>query len=288
MALPRVSTFMFTASAAVMLSVFWPSDAAWALRVPRPLATDDRIFTVMYSQNEVYKFVGHYGFQSSIELAPDETIATISIGDSTAWSVSPSGSRIFLKPTEQNALTNMTVVTDKRVYHFELHPKESDDIRSKDMMFVLRFQYPDTEAASVSGVTDPVPNVDDLDDPSKYNFNYSLTGSDEIAPIRAFDDGQFTYFQFRNKNAEVPAFFLVDREGNESLINFRTRGDFIVVERVGSRFTLRSGSEVTCVYNDARPFSKPLQKSGKPAASAAPSGGSTGGPAGASLSPVGR
>ena len=32
----------------------------------------------------------------------------------------------------------------------------------------------------------------------KYNFNYTFSGPDEIAPVKVFDDGEFTYFEFRN------------------------------------------------------------------------------------------
>lgn len=252
----------FIAACVVMLLTFIAAPEAHALRVPRPLATDGRIQTVMYSPNEVYKFTGHYGYQSSIELAPDETISTISVGDSLAWSVSPSGSRIFLKPVEQDALTNMTVITDKRVYHFELHPKESEEIDAKDMVFVLRFQYPEDEGGlTTAGFRDAAPNPEDPDERKKYNFNYTLSGSDVVAPLRVFDDGQFTYFEFRDKNGELPAFFAVDPVGDESLINFRTRGNYIVVERVASVFTLRSGGNVVCVFNESLPLKKKAEKS---------------------------
>jgi type IV secretion system protein VirB9 len=112
-----------------------------ALQTSRAIATDSRIRTVRYSPNEVYQFIGHYGYQSAIELEVDETIQTVSIGDSTAWMVNPSDNRLFLKPVDQNALTNMTVITDKRSYLFELHAEETQDIRDKEMVFVMRFKY---------------------------------------------------------------------------------------------------------------------------------------------------
>ncbi|MFM9889372.1 MAG: P-type conjugative transfer protein VirB9 [Rickettsiales bacterium] len=225
---------------------------ALALQTPRPIATDSRIRTVRYSPNEVYQFIGHYSYQSTIEFAEDEKIQTVSIGDSVAWLVNPSGNRLFLKPIEQNALTNMTVITDKRSYLFELHAEETKDIRDKDLIFSLRFIYPDDNAGIDFSQFEPLPDVDK--NPEKYNFNYSVRGSNVIEPIRIFDDGEFTYFEMRDKNAEVPAFFNVDGGGNEQLINFRKRGNYIVVERVSSRFTLRRGAEILCVYNERVPF----------------------------------
>lgn len=175
------------------------------------------------------------------------------MGDSTAWMINPSGNLIFLKPIEQDATTNMTIITNKRSYLFELHARDTDDIGDKDMVFIMRFIYQDDGDVQALGIgNDSVPDVDIYENPHKYNFKYSISGPEVIAPIRIFDDGEFTYFQFRDKNAEVPAFFWVDERGNESLINYRTRGDYIVVERVSGRFTLRHGGDVVCVFNDGK------------------------------------
>ncbi len=226
------------------------SHQAFATIEPLPIATDPRIQTVMYSPNEVIKFTGHYGYQSSIEFAPGEEILTISMGDSLSWMVNPLGKRLFLKPIEQDALTNMTLITNKRTYLFELHSREPEGIDDPNLVFVLRFLYPGEEQMTFSGITDSVPDPLEDEHPERFNFSYTITGSDEIAPIKIFDDGEFTFFEFRDKNAEVPAFFLVDSNGDEGLINFRTRGDYIVIERVAARFTLRHGSDIVCVYNE--------------------------------------
>lgn len=235
---------------------------AHATREPRPIQIDHRVRTVIYQPDQVYKYTGHYHYQSSIEFAPDESILTISMGDSTAWMLNPSGFRLFLKPIEQDATTNMTIITNKRTYLLELHARETDDIDDKEMVFIMRFLYPNEnigggggrrgssdDTGSFSRYLDSVP--DPLSDLGKFNLNYTVAGTDIIAPIRIFDDGQFTYFQFRNKNADLPAFYMVDDQGNESLINFRTRGDYIVVERVAKKFTLRNGTLIACVFNEA-------------------------------------
>lgn len=239
---------------------------AFALREAKPIATDHRLQTVVYSENEVYKFIGHYGYQSLIELENGEEIVTISMGDSVSWQVVPSGPRIFLKPVEPDATTNMTVVTNKRTYNFELHARDTENIDDPKMVFALRFVYGRGAGIAVNNYIDSVP--DPTIEPEKYNFNYSLAGPEEISPVRIFDDGKFTYFQFRNKNAEIPAFFLVHADGSESLINFRTRGDYIVVERVGAQFTLRHGQDVLCVFNNnaslrtSGPYPRSIEKKG--------------------------
>lgn len=229
---------------------FAPS--AYATRDSRPLQVDHRVRTIVYQSDQVFKFTGHYRYQSSIEFAPDEEIKTISMGDSTSWMLNPSGHRLFLKPVDQDATTNMTLITNKRTYLFELHARETDDIDDKDMTFILRFVYPETGNDGIGGAAylDGVPAPDLENEPGKYNFRYTISGTDTIAPVRIFDDGEFTYFQFRDKNADIPAFFQVNEKGEESLINYRTRGDYIVVERVAKKFTLRHGSDIVCVFNE--------------------------------------
>jgi type IV secretion system protein VirB9 len=227
--------------------------AANATREARALPTDHRVRTIMYQPDEVYKMTGHYRYESSIEFGRDEEIKTISMGDSTAWMMNPSGNRLFLKPIEQDATTNMTLITNKHTYLFELHARETDDIDDANMVFIMRFVYPDGIDIQNGGhYLDTVPEPNLAEDPSKYNLNYTISGSEEIAPLRIFDDGEFTFFQFRDKNAEVPGFFWVDEQGNENILNYRTRGDYIVVERVVSRYTLRHGSNLVCVFNEAR------------------------------------
>lgn len=224
--------------------------SADALISPMPIATDARIKTVIYSPNEVIKFTGYYRYQSNIQFGEDETISTISLGDSVPWQLNPVGNRLFLKPIEQLAETNMTVITNKHTYFFELHADDAKNIADKNLTFELRIVYPNEDVATGGNALDHVPDLEQ-EDLSKYNFRYTISGDDNISPIRIFDDGEFTYFQFHDINGEVPAFYRVDKDGDESIINYRARGPYIVVERVEARFTLRHGKSVVCVFNEA-------------------------------------
>jgi type IV secretion system protein VirB9 len=186
--------------------------SAYAIRESRPTAVDSRIRVIVYSPDDVFKFTGYYGFQASIELAKGEEVVNISMGDTTAWQIVPSGSRIFLKPIEQDATTNMTLITNKRTYFFELYAEDAQDIRDPNMVFNVRFLYPDEEEGDSMSLRSFAREVSgpDMSHPEKYNFNYSISGHEDIAPIKVFDDGEFTYLQFRDKNAEIPAIFAVD------------------------------------------------------------------------------
>lgn len=110
-----------------------------------PITTDNRIKTYVYNENEVFLLVIHYGYQSNIEFANGEEVETISIGDSYAWKVTPVGRRLFIKPLEENIHTNMTVITNKRTYQFDVMSKLPDENIDNELVYVVRFYYPDQE-----------------------------------------------------------------------------------------------------------------------------------------------
>ena len=227
------------------------SSSALAAQFPHYLGSEKKFRSYIYNPNDVYRYVGHYTYQGFIEFEEGETIGTISMGNPSLWLFETLGNRLFLKPVgEDNSETNMTVISSKRVYHFELMAKEAKGITDKDLIFVAKFVYPDEKDKNLVAFPKSLPSDEpDMRDLSIYNFNYQYTGEPTIAPIKIFDNGEFTYFQFAKKNAEIPAIFSVDSEGFESLINFRSAGSYIIVEKVAPQFTLRNGDEIVCAYN---------------------------------------
>jgi type IV secretion system protein VirB9 len=108
-----------------------------------PLIVDSRIKTYVYNENEVYNLVVNYGYQSSVEFGNGEEVQTISMGDTYAWKITPIGRRIFIKPLEENVNTNMTVITNRRIYHFDVFSKMPDAKLDKHLVYVARFFYPE-------------------------------------------------------------------------------------------------------------------------------------------------
>lgn len=108
-----------------------------------PITTDNRIKTYVYNENEVYNLLIHYGYQSNIEFGIGEEVETISVGDSYAWKINPIGRRLFIKPMEENIHTNMTVITNKRTYQFDIMSRAADDKIDKELVYVVKFFYPD-------------------------------------------------------------------------------------------------------------------------------------------------
>jgi type IV secretion system protein VirB9 len=224
---------------------------AFSAQLPRYLGSEKKFRSYIYNPNELYRYFGHYTYQGFIEFSAGETVSTISMGNPTLWLVETLDNRIFLKPVgEDNSETNMTVLTSKRVYHFELVAKEAKGLDDKDLIFVVKFAYPDDKDKNLVEFAKTPPSDDpDMRDLSSYNFNYQYTGDKTIAPSKVFDDGVFTYFQFNAKNSEVPAIYSVDSEGFESLVNYRITENYLIVEKVAPQYSLRNGGDIVCVYN---------------------------------------
>lgn len=221
---------------------------AYAERAPSSLATDNRMKQVMYDKNQVYHIQGVYGYQTSIEFAEDESIKAVSLGDTIAWQVIPVGNRVFLKPVEPNADTNLTIVTNGRTYYFRLSSLETKN--RADMTYLLRFAYPQPLPKLPSTAEKKVVKGFSITD---LNMDYSSYGNDTakdgIRLKRVFDDGQFTFFKFED-GSEIPAIYTVGADGTESMVNKRREGDYFVVERLAGRYTLRNGTLYLCVRND--------------------------------------
>ncbi|CAL8481731.1 TrbG/VirB9 family P-type conjugative transfer protein [Caballeronia sp. S22] len=224
--------------------------SALAAKSPHALVTDDRVKQVPYDPNQVYEVVGTYGYQTSIEFANDETVKVVSLGDSIAWQTVPYQNRLFIKPVEPNAATNLTVITDKRTYYIKLTSSKGRTTQT----FLVRFIYPNANANGYTAAGRSEAHTSNGIDPAKLNIDYGVSGDRTAIPLnRAFDDGQFTYFLF-DRDAEIPSFYTVGPDGTESAISPRREGQYMVVKRTASLFTLRNGNAYLCVQNKANPY----------------------------------
>ncbi|MDX2083132.1 MAG: TrbG/VirB9 family P-type conjugative transfer protein [Rickettsiales bacterium] len=245
-----------------------------------PITTDSRIRTLVYNPNEVYELKFYYGYQSFIEFAEDEEIEMISIGEAFAWRLTPTGKRLFIRPLEIAGHTNMTIISNKRTYHFDIRSGEYDGKADEELVYTIRFFYPQIgqplPIPPLLTVPNPAPPRKPLEktiiktpfpganvanelpnlvarnpEVGEFNFDFSLAGkSDSIAPVKVYDDGTDTFFQFPNDNANIPKISLVNNEGVEQPLTYIIRDSFVVVPNVGRQFTLRMGANLLCVYNN--------------------------------------
>jgi len=246
-----------------------------------PITTDSRIRTLVYNPNEVYELKFYYNYQSFIEFSEDEEIEMISIGEAFAWRLTPAGKRLFVRPLEIAAHTNMTIITNRRTYHFDIRSDEFTGKADEDLVYTIRFFYPQLgqplplppqlatpnvaapapAPAPVTVIKTPFPGAK-IDEPisgvivrnpegSELNFDFSLAGkSDNIVPLKVYDDGHETYFQFANDNLVIPSINIVDPTGNEQQLTYIIRDNYVVVPAVGQQFTLRLAESLLCIYNN--------------------------------------
>ena len=217
---------------------------------PTPGRADPRIRDVIYNPDNVVAIDASYGTSTMIVLQDDEKIETLALGDSIAWKVEPNhrGNIIFVKPVEKDAASNLGVVTSKRIYTFYL---KANFLAPNRQIFKVRFRYPGDEAdASLMTLAKQraqYPNLKNFN-VANANSDYGFKGSSVNRPTAVFDDGTKTFFRFEN-DGEIPAIFVVDEERNESLVNFRREGAYVVVDKVNLQWTLRNGQDATCVFN---------------------------------------
>lgn len=242
---------------AIALSLCFLGGFAHAAKLPTPLMTDNRVKQVPYDPNQVYELVGSYNYQTSIEFEADEMVKVVALGDTIAWQTIPFRNRVFIKPVEDNADTNMTIITSKRTYYFQL----SSTKKRTGQSYLVRFIYPSSRLSSFTEVKSPEPApVVSTGTPGSPNINYGYAGDkDAIGLQSVMDDGQFTKFLLK-KGADMPQFYRVLPDGTEAMVNKRREGDYVVVERLDSMFVLRDGNAHVCVENLANPYKRTVTR----------------------------
>jgi type IV secretion system protein VirB9 len=224
------------------------------------MAEDARLVSRPYDADEVVRIAGQLGVQASIAFADSEHIENVAIGDSAKWQVTPNkrANLLFVKPLAAKAQTNMTVVTDRRTYFFDLVAGPA-----KTPLYVLRFEYPDDpepEAAPGMSAEEALaatePPADPPVDPATLNFAWRQKGKSHLLPSRIYDDGNSTYLTWPEKSP-IPAMQVKNENGDEGPVNFAVRGDVIVVEGVPEVIVLRSGKDKAELFHEGPPRPQP-------------------------------
>lgn len=87
--------------------------------------------------------------------------------------------------------------------------------------------------------------------PENINLGYATSkGAEELSPLKIFDDGYWTYFQYDANNFDkmsgVPVIYKVI-DGFDTLVNTRISGGTIIAETVSDKWTIRRGDAFLCV-----------------------------------------
>jgi type IV secretion system protein VirB9 len=211
------------------------------------MARDARLETRLFDPEAVVRIEGRAGVQATIAFAQDEHIENVAIGDSALWQVTPNkrATLLFVKPLAARARTNLTVVTDRRTYLFDL--VAGPEARA---VYLLRFTYP-PEPEKPAQAAAPALTAEEAQlaagapptDPARLNFGWKSKGKAALLPARVFDDGVSTYLGWA-AGKPVPAILTRNAAGAEGPVNFAVREDMIVLDSVPAVLVLRSGKDM--------------------------------------------
>jgi P-type conjugative transfer protein TrbG len=223
-----------------------------------------------YSDGALYQVYAAPGQVTDIALAPGEQLVgsgPVAAGDTVRWVIGDTESgtgqtkrmHILVKPTRPDLVTNLVINTDRRTYHLELRSTEKTYMASvswayaQDQLIALRRQNAAAEAATAvaTGV-----------DINALNFRYRIEGDNPAwRPLRAFDDGRQVFIAFPTGigQGEMPPLWVIGPAGGAELVNYRIRGNHMIVDRLFAAAELRLGGEqqkrVRIVRTDGRPQS---------------------------------
>ncbi|NEH59805.1 P-type conjugative transfer protein VirB9 [Rhizobium leguminosarum] len=249
----------------IALLVAGLSTTALALDIPRGASQDSRIRFVDYQPYNITKIVGTLRSSVQIEFAADEEIAHVALGNSVAWEVAPAGNILFLKPRENQPVTNISVVTTRRdgsmrSYQMELTVRDGTVEAGQNTYFYVKYRYPADEAerrrldaaaraqAAQAGEADKVLALHEAYGPR--NWRYSAQGSAALEPQAVYDNGKVTTFAFAG-NQEMPAIYMENSDGSESLVPKSVENNLVLVHAISRKFILRRGGDVLCIFNEA-------------------------------------
>nr|WP_221952020.1 P-type conjugative transfer protein VirB9 [Rhizobium laguerreae] len=241
------------------------STTALALDIPRGASQDNRVRFIDYQPYNITKIVGTLRSSVQIEFAADEEIAHVALGNSVAWEVAPAGNILFLKPRENQPVTNISVVTTRRdgstrSYQMELTVRDGTVEAGQNTYFYVKYRYPADEAerrrldaaaraqAAQAGEADKVLALHEAYGPR--NWRYSAQGSAALEPQAVYDNGKVTTFAFAG-NQEMPAIYMENSDGSESLVPKSVENNLVLVHAISRKFILRRGGDVLCVFNEA-------------------------------------
>ena len=199
---------------------------------------------------------------TDIALQPGEELMSVASGDKSRWvvgdTISGAGEmaqvHILVMPVTSGLKTNLIITTSRRAYHVELHAFRETYMaavswRYQDQPLIQNAQSP---LPRLRSETTSSPNGLQLD---RLKFRYEITGDKpHWRPIRAFDDGRKVYIQFpeRLDQGEAPPLFVVGRDGQTQLVNYRMREHYYVVDRLFTLAELRLGERRQDVVRIAR------------------------------------
>lgn len=227
--------------------------------VPVRGISDPRVRTLAYNPDDVIRLTGFVGYQIHFEFAPGETFINLGAGDRDGIDVGKEGSHLFIKPKVERVGTNVTLLTNRRAYHLHYTAlRRTPNPQRDDLVYSVRFTYPQDEAREEQARRERAAREAEAIAQAKAleaaaaararNEAYEFCGDAVLKPVAAYDDGVHTRLRFAART-EMPAIFLKNDDGTESLTNLTVDREEVVLHRVARQWVLRRGKLVGCVRN---------------------------------------
>ncbi|HEY2534643.1 MAG TPA: P-type conjugative transfer protein TrbG [Xanthobacteraceae bacterium] len=210
-----------------------------------------------FAEGALYQVYAAPGEVTDIALEDGEQLVgsgPVAAGDTARWIIGDTTSgegktrkvHILVKPARPDLVTNLVINTDRHTYHLELRSTENTYMAS------VSWIYPQDELIALhrqNAEADAVTPVESALDINRLHFRYAIEGDNPPwRPIRAFDDGSKVYIEFPAGigQGEMPPLFIVGAQGKTSeLVNFRVRGNHMIVDRLFAAAELRLGDSTS-------------------------------------------
>ncbi len=217
---------------------------------PTPVGRDPRILQVGHSKNEVINIPVADGVSTTVEI-PNEEIKNFSMGDRNAWHVAVDGDMVVLKPKGIKPDTNLSLYGKRRNYLFYLVTAKRRD-QAALWLYVRGVESDAEEVIKAAQSKENKRKMEDSLRKARYegrvNDDYWIVGATELQPRSMHDNGRQTYLTFNAANA-LPAAFVIEPDGTESIVDFHVEGDTVVLHLVAEKIVLRRGNLVAGITN---------------------------------------
>jgi P-type conjugative transfer protein TrbG len=191
-----------------------------------------------------------------IELQAGEKIWGVYLGDTSRWmyEIAMSGDatslhpHLIFKPKDDDISTNLIVTTNLRTYHLGLVSDRQSNVLQ------VKFYYPDDLNKKFLHTVQHEQVAHDLTQEvgvelNAFDFNYTIDTpyfwetTPKWLPVRIFNNGKHVYIQMPNtlQSTDAPSLFVYDAEDQMSLVNYRVRGSYYIVDQLFDRAVMVSG-----------------------------------------------
>jgi type IV secretion system protein VirB9 len=216
--------------------------------IPSKGRLDSRVRVVAYDAEQVYKLHGVVGYQIDLEFESGETFVGLGAGDIEGLAFVGEENHLFLKPKAAKVATNLTVLTSRRHYHIDYTALPRQAAAEEDVIYALRFTYAPPSPAVAEAANRLESQLQTASTNRPQNIDYWYCGDPTLKPAAASDDGVHTRLKFV-ANADLPAIFVRNEDGSESLLNFSMEAGDVIIHRVARHFILRRGKLAGCIVN---------------------------------------